>query len=99
LTVFYKKGAQKTPKLKLGDEWAKSLNIALSRFSWDVPDDRALCSELRIAHGLMRSMGWGSSDAPEPADEAGTQRRKGRLNAGTSHQKVCFQQNGTDGDG
>jgi len=29
-------------------------------------------------------MGWGSCDAPEPAYEAGTQRRKGRLNAGTS---------------
>jgi len=32
-------------------------------------------------------MGWGSSDAPEPADEAGMQRREGRLNAGTSRRK------------
>jgi len=41
--------------------------------------------------------GMGSSDAPEPADEP--EGVKPQVNAGTSRRKVCFQQNGTDGDG
>jgi len=42
---------------------------------------RAL-SSLRIAHALTRRMGWGSRDAPEPADEEiGV---KPTLNAGSS---------------
>jgi len=40
--------------------------------------------DLLRGHGYDRGMGWGSCDAPEPAYEAGTQRRKDRLNAGTS---------------
>jgi len=42
---------------------------------------RAL-SKLSIAHALMRGMGWGSRDTPEPADEEiGV---KPTLNAGSS---------------
>jgi len=44
-------------------------------------------------------MGWGGCDAPEPAYEVEAQRRKGRLNAGTSWRKPCFQQNAPDREG
>jgi len=36
------------------------------------PDDehtKYALSKLSIAHALMRGMGWGSSESPEPADE------------------------------
>ncbi|MBC7113514.1 MAG: transposase, partial [Candidatus Methanomethyliales bacterium] len=48
--------------------------------------NRDLNAAINIAHALMRGMGWGSSkcEPPEPADEAKMQRRKGRLNAGSS---------------
>ncbi|MHA1506386.1 MAG: RNA-guided endonuclease InsQ/TnpB family protein [Candidatus Asgardarchaeia archaeon] len=46
--------------------------------------NRDLNACINIAHALMRRMGWGSREPPEPADEARTQRRKGRLNAGSS---------------
>ncbi|MBC7113184.1 MAG: IS200/IS605 family element transposase accessory protein TnpB [Candidatus Methanomethyliales bacterium] len=47
---------------------------------------RDLNAAINIAHALTRGMGWGScsSEPPEPAYVAGTQRRKGRLNAGSS---------------
>jgi len=41
-------------------------------------------------------MEWGSCDAPEPADEP--EGVKPQMNAGISHRRVCFQQDGTDGN-
>jgi len=32
---------------------------------------RDLNASINIAHALMRGIGWGSSESPEPADEAG----------------------------
>jgi len=38
-------------------------------------------SSISIAHALMRGMGWGSSELPEPENEAGG--AKHQLNAGS----------------
>jgi hypothetical protein len=31
-------------------------------------------SSISIAHALMRGMGWGSSESPEPENEAGSEK-------------------------
>jgi len=46
--------------------------------------DRDLNACINIAHRVTSSMGWRSSEPLEPANEVGTQRREGRLNAGNS---------------
>jgi len=46
--------------------------------------DRDLNACVNIAHRVTSSMGWRSSEPLEPANEVGTQRREGRLNAGSS---------------
>jgi len=59
------------------------------------PDDehtKYALSKLSIAHALMRGMGWGSSDAPEPADEP--EGVKPTLNAGTSRKKRASSKTG-----
>ena len=38
-------------------------------------------ASISIAHALMRGMGWGSGEPPEPANEAGG--AKHQLNAGS----------------
>jgi len=43
--------------------------------------DRDLNAAINIAHRVMNSMGWRSCEPLEPAGDARTQRRKGRLNA------------------
>jgi len=42
---------------------------------------RDLNASINIAHALMRGIGWGSSESPEPANEAGG--AKPQLNAGS----------------
>jgi len=42
---------------------------------------RYLNASINTAHALMRGMGWGSGELPEPADEAGG--AKPKLNVGS----------------